>query len=185
MISKVDVSNNPLVFSELVNQEYMIFNKAGFCDTIDINNNRLVGYDNYMSNSVFWVCKNKDTINGFTRIIKPDNRDLDSFKTISDFPEIRNQFVKFNPRNIAEIGTICIIEGGSKVLINLVKQLFYDEDPDLVIASIDYRFYQIYVKRLGLPMKKIGNEKYYMGSITLPIEICSNDALTWIASNTV
>jgi len=179
MILLVSVQTNPDLFQELVRLEFQLFNKAGFCDSDDLNNDRLLGYVHYDANTVYHVYYCDEELYGFVRVITADNRGLDSFKTLNDFPDIKHQFGGYEPEAIAEIGTICVMKGGSKVVVELVKNLLDEANPEMVIASIDSKFFKVYVKRLGLPMQQIGEERFYMGSITLPIMMTSKDMRLW------
>ena len=157
--------------------EYEVFLRAGY---IEANAQQEVVENHKYSDSRFVVVYDEKTgkVAGSVRLVlepdKPLNElevaALHSFKV---WPWMRRRLKRLTDHRLLQVGSMVIHESarGGKVLGLLIKkmiELSWREGIRYGVSSIDERFYKVLVKK-GYPIRQIGDKKFYMGSVTVPV----------------
>lgn len=159
---------------EAIQVEYDVFLDAAY---IERNaSQRVIEYDPYPY-SEFLVAIDGDDIAGLVRLIVDQLNPVDylNLPTLNDFdiqPGAYDTLRRFRATEIVEVGTMAIrkpYRGGAarRLLTRRIITHNLKAGRLCALASIDKRFYEGMVRQ-GMRLTAIGEEKHYMGSVTVP-----------------
>lgn len=153
---------------EAIGLEYRIFLDAGYIEPN--KEGRVLEYDKY-ERSKFLIASVKGETAGIVRLVYDDNY---NFQTLNDFELYPDQQDVYNidSKRIVEIGTMVTDKRfrSTTVAWELIRRIMTDSWKNgkwYALSSIDKPFFRSLVRH-GMPFTQIGEEKDYMGSITVP-----------------
>jgi N-acyl-L-homoserine lactone synthetase len=157
--------------------EYEVFLRSGY---IDANEQSEVIENHKYSDSRFVVVYDEETgkVAGSVRLVLESEKSINELEiaalhSFKVWPWMRRHIRRLNNRRLLQVGSMVIHESarGGKVLGLLIKKMIevsWREGIRYGVSSIDERFYKVLVKK-GYPIRQIGDKKYYMGSVTVPV----------------
>jgi len=141
--------------------------------------------DHYVDKSVYFVALDpKGDIVGTLRIIHNSaEKDLPVLRDFKLYPQMKNKIDSIKSQEVVEVGNLSAIPGRG-ITIGLFKQAFkysLDKGYKYWIAGIDMNVFNMIKKRYRyINFIQLGDPKYYIGSISIPIMLKINDI--WLYS---
>ena len=178
---QIDVIRRSQGDEEAQRLEYEVFVDSGY---IEPNaQGHVLEYDAYPE-AEFLVLTVDKAPAGAVRLIYDHARPFPEMRipTLTDFPllpEVREQHSDLDCAESLEVGTMAIAKPyrGRQTLNTLLEAILHrswEQGIWNIFASLDEKYFHFLVKH-GYPFRAIGEKRHYMGSVTVPALLLSDD----------
>ncbi|MCF6237773.1 MAG: GNAT family N-acetyltransferase [Candidatus Marinimicrobia bacterium] len=173
-MGEIQVEIRPVTDIAAQQLEYQVFLEAGY---IDPNQEQLVlEYAKY-SRSEFIITRDGPQLTGVVRLIYANDerptRGLPTLENFNLYDEWQAKITRLATRRLGEFGTLAVLKayrGGRSTYLLKQKLILHPvlKGYRYGVSLIDEGLLKHLVKG-GYPLKQIGDKRYYMGSVTVPV----------------